>query len=70
MYGQRNIKMLSYTHCCNSKAKSVTYSECALVALGIQRACAILSSVVCPDVQYFSSLSHKRHDLKKSAGWA
>ena len=44
--------------------KCVTYSEYALAALGTQhaRACAILSSVVCPDVQYFSILSHKRHD--------
>jgi hypothetical protein len=31
----------------------------------MQCACAILSSVVCPALQYFSTLSHKRHDLKK-----
>jgi len=32
----------------------------------MQRACAILSIVVRPAVQYFSTLSHKRHDFR---GW-
>jgi len=27
--------------------------------------CAILSSVACPSQQYFSSLSHKRHDFRE-----
>ena len=29
-------------------------------------ACAVLSSIVCPAVQYFSILPHKRHDCRKN----
>jgi hypothetical protein len=50
------------------KAISITYSECVFVALGIQHAMRmcriILSSVVCPALQYFSILSHKRYDFR------
>jgi hypothetical protein len=48
------------------KAIGITYSECVSVAMGIQTAKrmrrVILSSVACPAVQYFYTLSHKRHD--------
>jgi hypothetical protein len=38
---------------------------CVCVALVIQCACAILWSVAFPAVPHFSTLSHKRHDLRK-----
>ena len=31
----------------------------------MQCACAILSSVACPALQYFSTLPHKRDDFRK-----
>ena len=46
-----------------------TKSECVFVALIIQHAKRILritlSSVACLVLPYFSTLSHKRYDLKK-----
>jgi len=41
--------------------------ERVLVDLCIQHAsaCTILLFVACPVVQYFSTLSHKRHDFRK-----
>jgi hypothetical protein len=45
----------------------ITHSQCVFVALRIptKLACAILPSVARPDLQYFSTLSHKRHDFRK-----
>ena len=36
MYVKRKIKTRSHTNCCRGKAICITYSECELVALGIQ----------------------------------
>jgi len=33
--------------------------------ISMQRACALLSSVTCAALKYFSILSHKRHDFRK-----
>ena len=71
VYVHRNIEARSCTHCCSGKAISVAYSERVSLALGIQHAMRIrhfiLSSEACPSVQYFfSTLCHKRHDLRKA----
>jgi len=54
MYVQRNIEARPCNHSCSGKAISITHSECVFVALSIQRACAILSSVACPAHNIFS----------------
>jgi len=45
---------------------SITYSECVFLALVIptQCACGISPSLSWPATQYFSTLSHKRRDLR------
>ena len=60
---EKTGKARSCNHCCSGKAIRITYSECVFVALGIklQCACAILSSVACPSLHYFSTLSHTWH---------
>ena len=65
----------SRNHCCSGKATSITYSECVFVALCIQNAKRmsriVFPCVSCQTLQYFSTLSHKRHDFleNRAATW-
>ena len=56
-------------HCCSRKAISITYFQCVSVSLRIQHSKRmrriILSSVVCPALSHFSTLSHKRTVFEK-----
>jgi hypothetical protein len=47
------------------KIMSVTYYECVFVALGIQDACSMLSSVGSPVLLHVSILSHKWHIFER-----
>ena len=60
------LRRVRITRCCG-KVINTTYSECTSIALVIQHAMCmrriILPSLPCPSLQYFSALSHKRHDI-------
>ena len=47
MYVQRNIEVLSCNHCCSGNAISITYSECVLLALGIQHVMRMRYIIIC-----------------------
>jgi hypothetical protein len=62
-----NIEARSRNNLCRGRAIRITYSECVFVVLVIQHAKRmrriILASIACPVLSYFSTLSHKWHDL-------
>jgi len=64
-----NIKARSLNYCWRGKAIGVIYSECVSVALIFHYAKLtrhiILSSVTCPALPHFFTLSHKRRDIRK-----
>ena len=64
-----NIQECSRNACCRGKAINITHSEYSSVSSVIQHAKhmrhIILSSVPCPFLQYFPTLSYKRHDFLK-----
>jgi hypothetical protein len=61
----RNVRITQYCNrCCSGKAISITYSECVFLS-SMECACAILSYLACPALQYFSTLSQKQHDFRK-----
>ena len=69
VYIKFNIAECLYNHCGSRKLIIITYSEWVFVALSFQHAMRVrrLSSLACPAVQYFSTLSHKRPDFRKRA---
>jgi len=66
---KRKIEARSRNHFSRWKATNISHSERVSVALLYQHAkrmCRmILSTVACPVLQYFSTLSHKSHDFRK-----
>ena len=60
---KRNVEALLRNYCCSGKATFITYSEFVFVTLGFQHAMRMHYIVICglPALQYFSTLSHKRH---------
>jgi hypothetical protein len=65
---KHNIEARSRNHSCRRRTKSITYSECVLVASVIQHAMRVLHIDVCglsDSAIFFFTLSHIRYDFPK-----
>ena len=67
MYVLLNNEARSCNHCCSGKSISVTYSDyiCSLRYPARNVHAPYCHIWPAPTVKHFSTLSHKRHDLKK-----
>jgi len=69
MYVKPQIEALSFNRCCSGKEKLLHILSCAFVDFGVQHAMRIshiiLSTVACPALWHFSTISHKWHELRK-----
>ena len=69
MYEYRYFEERSCNYCRIGKTINIIYFAGIFAALGIQHAMymcrIILLSVACPDLHYFSTLSHKRYEFFK-----
>ena len=65
MYYKVILRRIRLTVVAEEEARFIKYYKFVFLALGIQYAMCIhgiiLSSVACPALQYFFTLSHKRH---------
>jgi hypothetical protein len=68
---KRKFEARSPNHCFRGKAISITHFECVcgLIYPAMRLRLIVLSSVVCPTVPYFSTLSRKRQHFRKKCYW-
>jgi hypothetical protein len=62
-----------WNHCCRLEVISITYSECASVALLMQHVKHMYHTIISPvaslALMYFSTLSHEGYNFQKKSYW-